>query len=157
MGLFSRRRDTGPAVPEGMPESIEQGFQWQATAFIEAFIGEGSPIEEGALDYSPASLRAVDDMLDDFHRQSAPLPDDLHFLAASYVFEVVRREFGGRYLRGDDDDPFVLVIGDAGAQVGVMAFSRVMGRTLNGTEDDLVRFHDGIAPAIARATDVTLS
>lgn len=83
-----------------MPESIEQGMQWQAADFVGAFSQPGSPIDGGKLDYSEESLALVDRILDDFHRQQAPLPDDLHFLASAYVFEVARRAFGGRYLRG---------------------------------------------------------
>lgn len=128
----------------------------QAEDFVAAFVGTGSPVPAGALDYSPASLRAVDGVLDDFHRRGAELPQDLHFLASAYVGEVARREFGGRYLRGDEDNPFVLVLGEPACQIGVLVFDKVRGRVTNGPEDDLEFFYAGIAPALARGADATL-
>jgi hypothetical protein len=132
-----------------MPASIEEGMEWQAADFVGAFSLAGAPINGSRLDYSEASLALVDHVLDDFHRQGAPLPDDLHFLASAYIFEVARRAFGGRYLRGDEDDPFVLVIGEAPAEVSVCIMSKVRGRVRNGPEDSIPFFYAGIAPLVA--------
>ncbi len=101
MGLFDLLKKKKPA----MPETIEEGMASQATDFVGAFSRPGAPIEGSRLDYTASSLSLVDQVLDDFFKQRAPLPDDLHFLASAYVFEVARREFGGRYLRGDEDEP----------------------------------------------------
>lgn len=139
-----------------MPATLEEGMASQAEDFVGAFSRPGAPIDGAKLDYTAASLALVDRVLDDFFKQQAPLPDDLHFLASAYVFEVARREFGGRYLRGDEDNPFVLVIGQGDAQVGVCAMGKVRGRAVNGPEDDLGFFYAGIAPAVARGTSATL-
>ncbi|MFL9670592.1 MULTISPECIES: hypothetical protein [unclassified Variovorax] len=152
MGLFDLLKKKKPA----MPETIEEGMASQAEDFVDAFSRPGAPIDGSRLDYTASSLSLVDRVLDDFFRQQAPLPDDLHFLASAYVFEVARREFGGRYLRGDEDNPFVLVIGKDDAQVGVCAMSKVRGRAVNGPEDDLGFFYAGIAPAVARGVSATL-
>jgi hypothetical protein len=143
-------------IPEGMPESIEQGMEWQAADFVKAFSPTGSPIDGSKLDYSEASLELVDSVLDDFYQQQAELPGDLHFLASAYVFEVARRTFGGRYLRGDEENPFVLVIGEQPAAVGVCVMSKVRGRAVNGPEDSIPFFYAGIAPLVARGTAATL-
>ncbi|MGV1760949.1 hypothetical protein ACQZ6F_28740 [Rhizobium sp. A22-96] len=102
MGLFDflKRRK--------MPATIEDAMASQAADFVNAFSHPQAPIDASKLDYSESSLRLVDQVLDDFYRKQAPLPEDLHFLASSYVFETARRQFGGRYLRGDQDNPFVL-------------------------------------------------
>lgn len=163
-GIFKRLFGTGtapapqaaPAQPADMPASIEQGMEWQAADFVEAFSFPGSPIDGSRLDYSEASLALVDRVLDDFHRQSAPLPDDLHFLTSAYVFEVARRAFGGRYLRGDQENPFVLVIGEGAAEVGVCVMSKIRGRTVNGPEDNIPFFYAGIAPLVAAGNRATL-
>jgi len=143
-------------IPEGMPATIEEGMQWQAADFVNAFSAVGSPIDGSKLDYSEASLELVDRVLEDFHRQEAPLPDDLHFLTSAYVFEVARRSFGGRYLRGDEDNPFVLVIGEGAAEVGVCIMSKVRGRTVNGPEDSIPFFYAGIAPLVSAGAAATL-
>ncbi|MFM9925369.1 hypothetical protein VLK31_20430 [Variovorax sp. H27-G14] len=152
MGMFDFLKKKKPA----MPDSLEAGMASQAEDFIHAFSQSGAPIDGKQLDYSEASLALVDHVLDDFFKQQAPLPDDLHFLASAYVFEVARREFGGRYLRGDEDNPFVLVIGQGDAQVGVCAMAKVRGRAVNGPEDSLPFFYAGIAPVVARGVSATL-
>ena len=128
----------------------------QAADFVQAFEGPGSPVPAGALDYTRASLSSVDAVLQDFYVQGAELPEDLHWLTTAYLFEVARREFGGRYLRGDDDNPLVLVVGGSDAQVGVLGFGKVRGRAVNGPEDSLGFFYDGIAPALAQGRSITL-
>ncbi|GJD39417.1 hypothetical protein [Methylobacterium bullatum] len=133
----------------GMPTSIEEGMEWQAADFVAAFSHSGSPIDGSKLDYSEASLALVDQVLDDFHRRREPLPDDLHFLTSAYVFEVARRAFGGRYLRGDKDNPFVLTIGRGEAEIGVCVMAKVRGRVVNGPEDSIPFFYAGIAPVVA--------
>jgi hypothetical protein len=141
---------------QGMPKTLEEGMEWQAADFIGAFTSPRAPIDASKLDYSEASLVLIDQVLDDFFRQGAPLPDDLHFLASAYVFEVARREFGGRYLRGDDENPFVLVIGEDDAQVGVCVMGKVRGRATNGPEDSILFFYAGIAPLVAAGEAATL-
>ena len=156
--LFGQSAAPQAATPsdQGMPKSLEEGMEWQAADFIGAFTSPRSPIDAGKLDYSEASLALVDRVLDDFYRQQAPLPDDLHFLASAYVFEVARREFGGRYLRGDEDNPFVLVIGEDDAQIGVCVMGNVRGRAANGPEDSIPFFYAGIAPLVAAGEPATL-
>lgn len=146
-----------PGVTEGMPTSLEQGMEWQATDFFASFSQAGSPIDGTKLDYSEASLVLVEHVLDDFHRRGVALPEDLHLLASSYVFEVARRAFGGRYLRGDASNPFVLVIGPKEAEIGVCVMAKISGRAVNGPEDSIPFFYAGIAPAIATGRSMTLT
>ncbi|MGH6615571.1 hypothetical protein [Sphingomonas sp.] len=143
-------------IPDGLPASLEEGMEWQAADFVTAFSPAGSPIDGSKLDYSEASLELVDRVLDDFYRQGAPLPEDLHFLTSAYVFEVARRAFGGRYLRGDQQNPFVLVIGEGPTEVGVCIMSKVQGRAVNGPEDSIPFFYAGIAPLVSAGTRATL-
>ncbi|GAB3618270.1 hypothetical protein GCM10027416_28270 [Okibacterium endophyticum] len=152
MGPFRRTlKDTG------IPATIEEGMAWQAADFVDAFAGEGSPVAPGALDYSEASLEVLDGILDDFHTRGEPLPEDLQFLASAYVFEVARRQFGGRYLRADEPNPFVLVIGEPEFQVGVLVMGKVLGRAVNGPEDSIPFFYQGIAPLVRGKRSATLT
>ncbi len=132
-----------------MPESIEAAMAPQAAAFVQAFSGRGSPVDGAKRDHSPASLAVVDGILEDFHRQGAALPEDLHFIASAYLFEVARCAYGGRYLRGPASDPFVLVTSEPECGIGLHAMSKVRGRAVTGPEDSIA-FFKGIAPLLAR-------
>ncbi|MGZ9720282.1 hypothetical protein [Rhizobium miluonense] len=150
MGLFDflkRRR---------MPATIEDAIASQAADFVNAFSRPGAPIDGPKLDYSEDSLNLVDQVLQDFYQNQAQLPDDLHFVASAYVFETARRRFGGRYLRGDQDNPFVLVVGEPDCRIGVMVMGKIRGRTTNGPEDNIPFFFAGIAPLVERRKDATL-
>lgn len=139
-----------------MPATLEEGMASQANDFIEAFRGDGSPVNADELDFSRNSLELVDRILQDFHLQEAPLPDDLHFLASAYVFECARRKYGGRYLRGDDNNPFVLVIGEPEFQIGFCAMEKIRGRAVHGPEDSIQFFFDGIETPCREERNVTL-
>ena len=139
-----------------MPESVEQAMASQARDFVDAFRGPGAPVDANALDYSRDSIALVDRILQDFYEQQAALPEDLHHLASAYVFECARGQYGGRYLRGDDANPFVLVIGEPDCQIGFCVMEKVAGRASNGPEDSLLFFYDGIAAPLQRKASVTL-
>ena len=55
----------------------------QAADFVQAFGGPSSPVPAGALDYSRASLGAVDAVLHDSYVQGAELPENLHWLTTA--------------------------------------------------------------------------
>lgn len=150
MGLFDflkRKR---------MPPTLEDAMASQAADFVRAFSHPSAPIDATGLTYSEESLQLVDRVLEDFYQRQAVLPDDLHFLVSGYVFETARRQFGGRYLRGDQDNPFVLVIGEPDFQVGVLVMRKIRGRVANGLEDSIPYFFAGIAPLVERRTNATL-
>ncbi|MDH1262765.1 hypothetical protein [Pseudomonas sp. GD03944] len=139
-----------------MPASIEDGMASQAHDFINAFRSPGAPIDAAQLDFSRESILLVDHVLHDFYSQGAQLPEDLHFLASAYLFECARRHYGGRYLRGDENNPFVLVIGEPDFKIGFCAMEKVSGRTTNGPEDNLQFFFDGIESPYQQKKNATL-
>jgi hypothetical protein len=65
-------------------------------------------------------------------------------------------EFGGRYLRFDEDNPLVLVVGEPEFSVGLCAMSKVQGRVVNGPEDDIPFFYAGFVDAVSRRTSATV-
>lgn len=142
--------------PIDTPSSVDARMESQASAFVEAFSSPDSSAGEKGFDYSEASLELVDNMLDGYYRDGASLPGDVHVLASAYVFEVARRAFGGRYLHGDADNPFVLVIGQRPAEVGVCVMAKIRGRAVNGPEDNIPFFYAGIAPLVAAGKNATL-
>lgn len=113
-------------------------------------------VRAGDFDYSRASLALVDEMLGGFHTFDHPLPPDLLLESSAYIFEVARREFGGRYLAGSGDDLYVLVIGEPDFRIRVMVMGKVAGRVANGSEDSIPFFYDDIRPLVDRGAFATL-
>ena len=128
----------------------------RATMFVELATGEGAPLPPEALDFSSDSLDVVDEILETFHAQGGDLPEPLLWMVSSYVLEVARREYGGRYFSGPESDPVVLVMGEPVVQVGIMVFGKVRGRVTNGEADSITFFYDGIEAAIARGVNATI-
>ena len=152
MGIFDIFRKK-PA----MPATLEGAMASQANDFINAFRGAGAPIDAAKLNYSRDSIALVDQVLQDFYLQQAPLPDDLHFLASAYVFECARRQYGGRYARGDEPNPFVLVIGEPDFQIGLGVLEKVHRRASNGPQDNLQLLYDAIAAPYQAKRSVNLA
>jgi len=135
--------------------SVETEMAARAARFVGAVEAPDSSIRPGSLDYSPESLEIVDGLLGDLHTKGVALPEDVQVDVSAYIFEVARREFGGRYLSGDDENPFVLMIGEPDFQLGVMVMSKVAGRAANGPEDNIPFFYAGIAAPVARRKSAT--
>ncbi|MEP6482246.1 MAG: hypothetical protein ABJA94_09590 [Rhodoglobus sp.] len=149
MGIFSRT-----PKPEPINESIDEIMAREAARFAEVLPAGDAPAS--ALDFTRSSLDVVDDVLGGFYVKGIALSPEQHFVASAYVFEVARREFGGRYLRGAGANPFVLVIGEPEFEVGVMVMAKIVGRTVNGPEDNILFFYDGIAPLVEKKKSATL-
>lgn len=162
MGLF-RKRSRGPsaddhAAAEDVFEARIKQFAQRAEEFAQSQTEPDGPAPRGALDFSRASLEVIDSILEQARQypEVVAMANDFGVDYAIYVGEVARREFGGRYVQGNDEDnPFWLVIGHD-VQVGVGVFGKVKGRIVNGPEDSIPFFYDGIASAIVRGHDVTL-
>lgn len=162
MGLFSRRKKDQPdqpeqpggdEPPEETPEEMMAGY---ADAFVVGASGAASPIGLGDLDFSMGSLQHVDAYLGHYFDNGQMLSENNQLAASAYVFEVLRREHGGRYLGGPDDNPYVLVIGEPDGQIGVMVMGKVRGRAENGLEDNIPFFVEGIPAMIESKQGGTL-
>lgn len=106
------------------------------------------------LDFTPASLHRLDELLEQHHQQYATdgaLPEDGTVEGATdHLQEVARRTYGGEYV--DDEQPGVALLHiDRGAS-GVLVFGRekVVGRIEHGAEDSLPFFFDGIEEGLQR-------
>lgn len=141
------------AETQNIPATIEEAMQYQAQILIDAFSDESSPIDGTQLDYSQSSLMLVDQILRDFYLEEAPLPDDLHFITSCYVFETLRQNLGGRYLRGDSPNDFILIIGDD-AEVVCLAMERVWACVQAWETNNMVTFYDAIQTQLANKQNV---
>jgi hypothetical protein len=107
----------------------------------------------GRLDYSPASLEAVDDILAEAAGYAAELPESsvvgLMQQLGCYVLEVARRRYGGTYYWHEEGEQPVLVVGEPQAHVGLMAWSKAMGRLAGDAGDNLAFLFAGFAARAA--------
>jgi hypothetical protein len=110
----------------------------------------------GELDFTEASLSVVEEMLAEAAQYSADLtPGQLTGLAqqfGSYILEVGRREFGGRYLWHDQRDQPVLVVGEPKLRIAMIAWDKVRGRVGGDEADNIQFFYSGFAERARKAT-----
>jgi hypothetical protein len=103
----------------------------------------------GRLDFSVASLAAVDEMLVEVSAYVAELDEavvtGLVQQLGCYVLEVARRAYGGTYYWHDEGEQPILVVGEPDAHVALMTWSKVVGRLTGDEGDDIVYFFDGFA------------
>lgn len=154
MSWLSRtKQDGGDDQP---PDDISPLVRSRADQFIADLDGSAASVGSGDLDYTPASLSALDRLLDRFHAEGAAAPPDVVLGAASYLMEVARSEHGGVYQSFNDADPLVLVVQHSHGTVGLLATSKVQGRIENGPEDDIPFFYEGFVQAIRDERNATI-
>ena len=110
--------------------------------------GLGAP----PLDYTRASLQTIDDFLGALHLGVEPPGLALETavqLITCYLYETARREYGGFYISGNEENPFVLAIPEPEPRVIVFVQQKVRGRIANGEEDNIPFFYDGIPGLLA--------
>ncbi|MFL6681119.1 MAG: hypothetical protein ACJ8IK_22460 [Burkholderiaceae bacterium] len=108
----------------------------------------------GRLDWSVASLAAVDEMLAEVSDYVADLDEavvtSLVQQLGCYVLEVGRRAYGGAYFWHEEGEQPILVVGEPEAHVALMTWSKVTGRITGDEGDDIVFFFDGFAAKAAQ-------
>ncbi|NQT36518.1 MAG: hypothetical protein HQ581_03460 [Planctomycetes bacterium] len=109
-----------------------------------------------SLDYSESSLSVVEDMLAEASHYIDDMPDDqidaLVHMLSSYILEVGRREFGGKYYWHDDRDQPALVVGEPDYRIAICTFDKVRGRLSRDEADNIPFFYQGFA-ARARSAE----
>ena len=102
-----------------------------------------------SLDYSESSLSVVEDILAEASDFVDQMPEDqveaLVQLLGSYIFEVGRREFGGKYYWHDGRDQPVLVVGEPDYKIAILTFDKVRGRLSGDEADNIPFFYQGFA------------
>jgi hypothetical protein len=105
------------------------------------------------LDYSAASLQAVEEMLAEASTQvlSAASRDALVELLGCYILEVGMRTHGGRYAWYEDRKQPVLVVGEPNFHVAIITFDKVRGRLSGNRGDNIPFFYEGFAERVRTA------
>jgi len=111
------------------------------------FFVSSSSNRYNGLDFSVKSLTVVDEALDeasDFYEEmNEAQRQNLITTVGSYVFEVARQNFGGRYFWYDQLNQPILVTGQPEFEVSILAFEKVKGRLENGKEDNIPFYFEG--------------
>lgn len=101
------------------------------------------------LDYSESSLSVVEEILAEASAYVDEMPEDqteaLVHLLGSYILEVGRREFGGKYYWHDGRDQPVLVVGEPDYRIAILALDKVRGRLSGDDAENIPFFYQGFA------------
>ncbi|MDA7905178.1 hypothetical protein N9A80_02415 [Rhodopirellula sp.] len=102
-----------------------------------------------SLDYSESSLAVVEEILLEATEfvDHAPVKqiDVLVNMLGSYILEVGRREFGGKYYWHEGHDQPVLVIGEPEFKIAMLACDKVRGRLSGDLQASIPLFYRGFA------------
>lgn len=129
-----------------MQSRLEQDIISTAESFKNNFSDKGN------FDFSVLSLREVDVILDELceYELDHDTLDSVSSMAGSYIFEVARRNYGGKYYWIQEREQPVLVTGEPEFSISIFAFDKVRGRIQNGKEDDIPYYFDGYIKAVEK-------
>lgn len=165
MGLFNffkknkaeekQPEPVSPAQPGNTVDEAQQSIINDSSATAELLVSSFNSKYGGAFDYSERSLVALDDLLDnfaDFKDQLDPgMLEDLIAQAGSYIFEVARRNYGGRYFWLEERNQPIFVTGIPDFEIALVAFDKVRMRIENGKEDSIPFFFKGYSERVVQA------
>jgi hypothetical protein len=161
MGLFDflkRKNDKkgeGRAMPDANVDPIQIEFIEDMISNAERIRSAYNQFLNNALDYSVASLTALDALLDQFHQNQHDVDDemkgDIMGQAGGYIFEVARRNYGGKYFWYEQMDQPILVTGHPHFEISITAFDKVRMRIENGKEDSIPYYFKGYVERVLNA------
>lgn len=107
------------------------------------------------LDFTEQSLKVIDNILDELSDFYPEMEEDqqngIINLIGSYVFEVARRNFGGKYFWHDQRNQPILVTGQPEFEISIIVFDKIKGRIINGQEDNISYFFEGYSERVRNA------
>lgn len=146
MGLFDR------LFGKRQPNPDAHDFGKQVAGFAEEAVAASRDRGRGVLDYSEASLKMVEDMLEETSAAGAgPNAESVATIFSSYILEVGRRQFGGRYCWYQKGNQPVLVVGEPRFRIAIITLDRVRSRMQGNEEDNIPFFFEGFSKAIRNA------
>ena len=156
MGLFDFFKKK--SEPQSMHTPIDENqlaFIQDSTANAERLIEGFNDRLDNKLDYSEQSLSTLDELLENFADFAEQMDDemksDLIAQAGSYIFEVARRNYGGKYYWYDEMNQPIFVTGQPQFEISLLAFEKVKQRIENGKEDNIPFFFQGYSERVKQA------
>lgn len=153
MGLFNffKKKNTNTSKSESSLDEKQCNFINDMTKSAEFFVNSSSENFKG-LDYSVKSLEVVENILDeasDFYKQmDKEQQQNLITTVGSYIFEVARQNFGGKYFWYDKLNQPILVNGQPNFEASIIANDKVEKRLVNGVEDNIPFYFEGYVQLI---------
>lgn len=99
------------------------------------------------LDFSVESLHDLDQIIEsntEVYKESNDNTKRIMVMKiGSYIFEVARQNFGGKYYWYDNLDQPILITGQPEFEMSLLAYEKVKGRFENGPEDNIPFFFEG--------------
>ena len=151
MGLFNlfkkdnQKEKASEVVDEFTQQMIDTSSQC-VNRFQDRFPG---------LNYSVDSLKVVDTILEEVNEFKEEMNEgqinNVIQTVGSYIFEVARKNFGGRYFWYDHLNQPILVTGQPNFEISLLAFEKVKGRIQNGKEDNIPFFFQGYVERVTNA------
>ncbi|UII77582.1 hypothetical protein LV716_07385 [Flagellimonas sp. HMM57] len=146
MGIFDRfKRKKETALKDSNSEQLDD-YTKEMIKSADFFVSSSTDRFPG-LDYSVKSLELVEDALEEasdfFHEIDEEQKANLINTVGSYIFEVARKNFGGKYFWYDKLSQPILVTGQPEFEVSILAFEKVKGRLENGKEDNIPFYFAG--------------
>jgi len=145
---------TPPAAPIQLPSyaparPAAADYQDQARRLADLAVEAARQRPNSALNFTPDSLRVVDDMLAEAAAHTPPLTDERRRQVVQafgcYVLEVARREFGGTYLWPEEDKGPMLVVGDLDFEITLVTWPRIAQRLDGNPTASLTAFYQQFA------------
>ena len=149
MGIFDRFKKKKEATKaDNTIDDAQKDFIEKCTNNAERLLSSFNERLDNSLDYSVPSLKVLDhEILSLFSENKDDMDsgmlDDIVAQAGSYIFEVARRNYGGKYYWFDQLNQPILVTGQPDFEISILAFEKVKQRIENGEEDNIPYFFDG--------------
>lgn len=158
MGLFNflkgDKNKQGQKSDSKEVDESQMKFIDDMTTNAERITGAYNEMLGGALDFSINSLKALDELLEQFHLNQNDIDDemksDVIAQAGSYIFEVARRNYGGKYFWYNQMDQPILVTGQPDFEISIIAFDKVRMRIENGKEDQIPFYFKGYEERVTK-------
>lgn len=153
MGLFNLFKKKKSIQSETSKIDVSQQRMISGTTrYAELFVENYNPQLENTLDFSLQSVKGIDYLLDDLHSNAEKWDDTLQksllVEAGSYYFELVRREFGGKYGRDFELDQATLTITNSDSEVSITVFDKLANymekKVENGMSNDLIQLQKSL-------------
>lgn len=107
------------------------------------------------LDYSPASLQAIEEILAEASAYYLEIPNhQLDFLVQGvgcYILCVAHRQFGGRFYWHREREQPMLMVGEPERNIAMVTWDKVRGRLQGDVGDHIPYFYEGFAERVATA------
>ena len=127
-------------------------FEKYVAKLAEQIVEVSRKRNHGILDYSEESLKIVEKMLEEISTDGPDAnADSVAMVFGSYILEVGRRQFGGKYSWYQKGNQPVLVVGEPHFRIAIITFDRVRSRMRGCREDNIPFFFDGFSSRVRKA------